>query len=121
MTPPDELAKLEAACHVALGVFGDTGKAQRVIPNKVFEAVGVGLPLITGDTPAVRTLFTDGEDCLLVPVADPEAIAAAVRRLRDDQTFARELAARARAGQQARWTVEQLGRRVKECCERAGN
>ena len=104
---------------MALGVFGATDKAQRVIPNKVFEAVCVKLPLVTGDTPAVRRLFTDGENALLVPVADPEAIAAAIRRLRGDPGLRARLVASAWELYQATWTAEALGRQVKELCERS--
>jgi glycosyltransferase involved in cell wall biosynthesis len=62
----------------ALGVFGNTAKAARVIPNKVFQALACGTPVITADTPAARELLVDGETALLVPPGDPEALAAAL-------------------------------------------
>ena len=52
-----------------------------MIPNKAFQALACGTPLITADTPAARELLRDGESALLVPPGDPEALAAAVRRL----------------------------------------
>ena len=85
---PGELHR--AGC--ALGIFGDSAKAQRVIPNKAFQALACGTPLVTADTPAARELLVDGESALLVPPGDPEALAAALRRLAGDPELARRLA-----------------------------
>ncbi len=76
-----------------LGVFGTSAKTGRVIPNKAFQALACGTPLVTGDTPAARELLRDGESALLVPPGDPEALAAAVRRLAGDAEFTRALGA----------------------------
>lgn len=77
---PRELHR--AGC--ALGIFGTSDKARRVIPNKAFQALACGVPLVTADTPAARELFVDGESALLVPPGDPEALADALRRLTPD-------------------------------------
>jgi len=74
---PEELYR--ASC--ALGVFGTSAKADRVIPNKVFQALACGTPVVTASTPAARELLRDGESALLVPPGDPEALAAALRRV----------------------------------------
>jgi glycosyltransferase involved in cell wall biosynthesis len=68
-----------ASC--ALGVFGTSAKAARVIPNKVFQALACGTPVVTADTPAARELLRDGESALLVPPGDPEALVTAIRRV----------------------------------------
>lgn len=72
----------------ALGVFGTSAKAARVIPNKAFQALACGVPLVSADTPAARELLRDGESALLVPPGDPEALAAALRRLAGDAGLA---------------------------------
>ena len=84
---PGELQR--AGC--ALGVFGRSAKTGRVIPNKAFQALACGTPLVTADTPAARELLRDGESALLVPQGDAKALAAAVRRLASDRTLARAI------------------------------
>jgi glycosyltransferase involved in cell wall biosynthesis len=86
---PQELHR--AGC--ALGIFGTSPKAQRVIPNKVFQALACGVPVVTADTPAARELLTDGESALLVPPGDPSALVDALRRLAADPELAGRIAA----------------------------
>jgi glycosyltransferase involved in cell wall biosynthesis len=76
----------------ALGVFGTSEKAGRVIPNKAFQALACGVPLITADTPAARELLVGEQSALLVPPGDAQALAAAVRRLAGDPALAQRLA-----------------------------
>ncbi len=84
---PGELRR--AGC--ALGIFGSGPKAARVIPNKAFQAIACGTPLVTADTPAARELLTGGRDAVLVPPGDPQALADAVRSLARDQAKASEI------------------------------
>ena len=91
--PETDLPALIASSMVCLGVFGEGAKTARVVPNKVFQCMAVGRPIVTGDTAAVATLGTAVER---VPVGDPGAIAAAVERLMDDPVRREALARRAR-------------------------
>ena len=105
-----------ASC--ALGIFGTSEKARRVIPNKAFQALACGTPLVTADTPAARELLDDGESALLVPPGDPQALADALRRLAADPGLGRRLGARGRALYRERASEEVLGRRWREILER---
>jgi glycosyltransferase involved in cell wall biosynthesis len=90
-----EYERLPRALHTAgcaLGIFGGSEKAQRVIPNKVFQALACGAPVVTADTPAARELLTDGQDALLVPPVDPGALAATIRRVAQNGELAQRLA-----------------------------
>jgi len=65
---------------VCLGIFGDTDKAARVIPNKAFQILMSGKPLVTRDSAAMRELVEPGQPGVwLVPPADPDALLRAVR------------------------------------------
>jgi len=79
-----QLRDQELAADVCLGVFGGSEKAGRVIPNKVYDALACGRPVVTADSPGARELLHHEEDAVLVPVGDDQALAAAVSRLRDD-------------------------------------
>lgn len=82
--PPAELREQIHRSHVGLGIFGTTAKARRVIPCKVYDILSAGRPLVTADTPAIRELLTPGEDAILVPPGDSDALARALIALRDD-------------------------------------
>ncbi len=48
------------------------------VPNVVVEAMAIGLPVISTDCGGVPELITDGKDGWLVPIRDPEAMAASI-------------------------------------------
>jgi glycosyltransferase involved in cell wall biosynthesis len=66
------------------------------LPKSLLEAGACGLPLITTNTTGCKEVVTDGENGLLVPVADANALACAIERLLDDPSLAHRLGARAR-------------------------
>jgi glycosyltransferase involved in cell wall biosynthesis len=83
------LAQRIASADCVLGIFGSGSKAGRVVPNKVFQALAVGAPVITRDSPAVRDVLSDGVSALLVPPGDASALATAIQKMRDPQLRAR--------------------------------
>ncbi|MDX6400787.1 MAG: hypothetical protein QOF27_1393 [Gaiellaceae bacterium] len=106
----------QAGC--SLGVFGTTAKARRVIPNKAFQAIACGAPLVTADTPAARELLTDEKTALLVPAGDAEALAGAVRRLAADPDLAGRIGSGGRAVYEQKASESILGRQWREIIER---
>lgn len=94
--PLKELSAQAKSAHLLLGIFGASDKAQRVIPNKVYEALALAKPLITMDSPAVRELLSS-EEVMLVPHADPGALADRIRRAASDYSTAKLIARRGHA------------------------
>jgi glycosyltransferase involved in cell wall biosynthesis len=116
-----EYEQLAAELHragCALGIFGTSAKAQRVIPNKAFQALACGTPLVTADTPAARELLVDGESAMLVPPGDAAALAAALRRVVNGPEITQRLSAGGRAAYEAHASEQVLGRRWRALLER---
>ncbi|HET8652900.1 MAG TPA: glycosyltransferase [Gaiellaceae bacterium] len=107
---------LEAA-GCALGIFGRSEKAQRVIPNKAFQALACGVPLVTGDTPAARELLSDGTNAVLVPPGDPHALAEALERVAADPETAQRIAEAGHAVYRQRASEDVLGARWRDILE----
>jgi glycosyltransferase involved in cell wall biosynthesis len=110
---PHELR--DAGC--ALGVFGTSAKAQRVIPNKAYQALACAVPLVTGDTPAARELLTHEHDALLVPPGDAPSLAEAVRSLADNRVTAARIGAAGRETFERAASETVLGARWRDLLE----
>ncbi len=83
--PAAELRAHTLAADVCLGVFGRSDKAGRVVPNKVFDGLACGRPVVTADTDGAREWLAEGESALLTPPGDGAALASALRRLLDEK------------------------------------
>jgi glycosyltransferase involved in cell wall biosynthesis len=88
----DKLPNYIAKADLCLGIFGETEKAQRVIPTKAADALAMRKPLITGDSPAAREILKDRENCMLVPMANPKALAEAILTLKEDDELREKIA-----------------------------
>jgi len=73
------------SADVSLGIFGNTEKAQRVIPNKIYDAIAVGSAVITADTPAIRELFTNRENIFLCRISNPSDLVEKIIEIKHDR------------------------------------
>jgi glycosyltransferase involved in cell wall biosynthesis len=117
-TEYERLPDLYRSAGCALGIFGVSEKAARVIPNKAFQALATKTPLITADTPAARELLEHERDALLVPPGRSEALAAAVHRLALDAALRDRIASAGRETYEAHASEEALGHRWRALLER---
>ncbi len=77
----EDVPALIHAADLCLGVFGTSGKAARVIPHKVYDAVACGVPIVTGDSPAVREKFSEADGVYFAERGSGSSLAAAIQKL----------------------------------------
>jgi len=96
-------ARIQKA-HILLGVFGTTDKAGRVIPNKLYQSIACGRPVITRASTAYPAELQTGIESGIfqVPTNDPQALCNEVIKL----NLNRELLVE--AGMNARKSYEQF-------------
>lgn len=108
--PFADLPELIATSDVCLGVFGTSGKAGRVIPNKIFDALAMAKPVITADTPAVREVLVHQRDAWLCPAGDPQGLADAILELKSDPSERERVAAEGHRLYEERFSPQALSR-----------
>lgn len=88
-------------------------------PMKLYEYLACGRPVVATAAGQMAEVLTDGEDALLVPGRDPEALAEAVARLAMDPGLGRRIGSAGRAlversgswDARARTLIDELARR----------
>ena len=102
----DVAASLAAADLVVVPSVRDPSGNVDGLPNVVLEALASGTPLIATPAGGIGTVVRDGTTGVLVPEADPQALARAVARLLDHAGEASALSAAARrwAEQDGSWS-----------------
>lgn len=82
--PIDQMPGRMARAAVCLGIFGKTGFGERVFPNKGFQTLAMGIPLITRESRGAREVGNPGEHFLTVPAEDGKALAEAILFLKNN-------------------------------------
>ncbi len=94
--PRDEVLRYLAGARAAV-----LSSAWENLPHAAVEALAVGTPVVSTAVGGVPEVVRDGENGLLVLPGDPHALAAALRRVLDDDDLHGRLAAAAQPSVQA--------------------
>ena len=96
--PKERVSALWGACDVGLITLSDRPLFSGVVPSKLFEAMGHGVPVVMSVPEGEATALVRREGCgVVVPVADARALAEVVRELARSPRSVAELRARALA------------------------
>lgn len=116
---PYEHLPLEiASADVCLGGhFSTIDKAKRVIAGKTFQFIAMKKPVIAGDCPGNRELFTNRENALFVKMADADSLAEAIVELRDSEPLRNSIADRGYSTFMEKCGTDAIGRELKSVIE----
>ncbi len=105
----DEMQELLRSVHIAVLPSWREG-----LPRSLLEAAACGLAIVATDVPGCREVVEHERTGLLVPVRDPEALAAALERLVRDPALRARLGASARARAEAEFGDQEVFRKTTD-------
>lgn len=117
--PYEQLPTRIQRADLLLGVFGTTPKAGRVIPNKVFQALAAGKPVITRTAPAYPAdlLAAEASGLVWVDAGDALGLAGRVAALAADPAALRRLGEAATQTSQTYFSEAVVRRQLRDALE----
>ncbi len=112
---PDTFARAD----VCLGAFGTTAQAEQAISHKVYMALAMGKPVITGDSPAICEILEPGRHALLPPGGDDQALAEAILTLYHHPQQRQAMGQAGLALFRERFTHQAIGQQLRAILEEA--
>lgn len=113
--PTPEYLRHVAVLDVGLALFLPTNaNVRRVVPLKLFDYMGLGIPVVVSDFPSMREIVV--RDCgfgIAVDPADAATIGSALRGLEADPARRRTLGEAARACFEARYSWDRMRERLQ--------
>jgi glycosyltransferase involved in cell wall biosynthesis len=112
-----ELVNQVAKADVCLGAFGSTPQSMMTVQNKVYEGLAMRKPIVTGDSPAVQENFTHGTHVYLVARENPQAIAEALRTLKNNPALCKAMSQAGYQLFQSKFNLEAIGKKARSHLE----
>lgn len=94
--PADVAARLRECDVLTLPNPASAISSAFTSPLKLFEYMASGRPIVASDLPAIREVLRHEENALLVQPGNPQALVAAIARIKEDAALGHRLAHRAR-------------------------
>lgn len=107
-----ELPRRINAADVLLGIFGSTEKAARVMPNKFFQAIASGKPIITRESDAYPEGSRNAPAVKFIASGDSAALCSAVRAWYEDRESLEAAASNARKVYAREFGLEVIARQL---------
>ncbi len=116
--PLSELPQRISSSDICLGIFGRTEKARRVVPHKIFQAMGMRKPVITVQTPAVEEFFSHRENIFLIQESRSDLLAQAILELKREEDLRERIAERGYQLVSKEFSPEAIGRTLLRILEK---
>jgi glycosyltransferase involved in cell wall biosynthesis len=90
--PSEEVVPYAASASIGVSIVQPASLSYRLaLPNKLFQYMAAGIPVVASDFPDVRRVVMGSGAGIVVDPGDPTAVAGALRRLIDDPAAARAM------------------------------
>jgi glycosyltransferase involved in cell wall biosynthesis len=119
--PREQVPGLVGSADVTLTVFAPNPALELNSPNKFFDSLAAGRPVVVNVDGWLRRLVEVNEAGVYVPAGDGEALAQALRELAGQRDRLREMGANARALAEKEFARDLLVDRVVETLEEAAS
>jgi glycosyltransferase involved in cell wall biosynthesis len=112
--PWDEMMRYTKTADAGLSLDKNTNMNYRFsLPNKLFDYISAGIPVIAGDLPEVSRIITEYTCGVIIPEITPDEIAQAIRLLDSNRDLLGVLKQNAKAASETlNWDIESC--KVKE-------
>lgn len=103
-------------CDLALGIFGDSGKAKNAVANKVIDAMAMKIPVLTMNSPCLWEFLEPTE--LFTCLNEPEDIARKIVEIAADPMLLKSTALAGHSRYLKTFTVRQYSSKMSELVKR---
>ena len=120
--PKENMAAVWSLCDISLISLRDTPLFTQVIPSKIFESMGMGLPMVIACPRGEATeILERTHSGVVVPPQDPQALAETIGRLFRDRGLLKELAQSSAESAQLYDRARQAGLMIASLKSATGN
>ena len=90
--PWEEMMRYTRSADAGMSLEKDTNLNYRFsLPNKLFDYISAGIPVITGSLPEIRKVVEENNCGIIIPDIIPQEISKAIIKLRDDRALLSKL------------------------------
>jgi glycosyltransferase involved in cell wall biosynthesis len=121
LQPKQRMPEIWSLCDIALVHLKNTPVFETVIPSKIFEAMGMGLPVLLACPKGEASRIVESEGAgICVPSEDPAALEEGILKFKNDRSFYAECVARS-VDAAPRYTRERQARDVLKVAREVAN
>lgn len=88
----NELRERINESDLCLGIFGETEKAKRVIPNKIYQYLACSKPIVTGENTTIKGFLNHRHNVYFCDMADANSLSEAILDLKGNNSLRKEIA-----------------------------